>query len=93
LTSGPEVFFQITKAGLELSLAPEPNAFSAADAGIVNQQIARARQLLSSRLAGLDGYLEVKQAELDYLIAKANLDLAAGNEPGSDPRADPPTRD
>lgn len=79
MTSGPEVPFQITRAGLELSLAPEPNPPPPANVGIDNRLITRARQLLSSRLAGLDGYLEVKQAELDYLMAKCNPDVAAGD--------------
>jgi circadian clock protein KaiC len=89
MTSGPAVPFQITKAGLELSLAPEPGTASPANAGAGTHLIARARQLLSSHLAGLDGYLDVKQAELDYLMAKSKPELAAGNEPASDPLLDP----
>jgi len=76
MTTGPEVPFSITPAGLALSLAPETVTSPEADSGIGNQQIARARQILSSRLAGLDGYLEVKQAELDYLMDKSHPEVA-----------------
>src|SRR6185295_7633243 len=69
IASGSEVPFQITRTGLELSLAPEPDTSSPTNTGVENQLIARARQILSSHLAGLDSYLEVKQAELDYLMA------------------------
>jgi len=79
ITSGGEVPFQITRAGLELSLAPEPDTSSPTNVGVENQLVARARQILSSHLAGLDGYLEVKQAELDYLMAKCNPDVATGD--------------
>jgi circadian clock protein KaiC len=88
IASGPEVSFRITKSGLELSLTPD-STLSPGKASAANQEIERARQILSSRLARLDGYLEVKQAELDYLLEKANPDFEAEDNAGSTPRADP----
>jgi circadian clock protein KaiC len=89
LNTGPEVLFRITKTGLELRVPPEAGPSAVPGASAIILDFERVRRELASRLTVLDGYLDVKQAEWDFLINKANPESLTGTDADSRPPADP----
>jgi circadian clock protein KaiC len=72
IDSDQEVYFRITRAGLELS----PSQTTVFATGLPtlpkDSEFDRVHRQLAARLLGLDLYLEVKQAEWDFLIEKSS---------------------
>jgi circadian clock protein KaiC len=73
-----EIPFVIAASGIEV-LAPPPS--SAVRTGPLGPEIEKARKELTSRIQALDRFLEMKQAELDFLMERESARAALPPEP------------